>query len=469
MRLTTPIPSLVRVACVAGILTASVRALDQTPAPPPPLANWTGAIRCELQSQAPGYAHQETQTWTLSGAPTVQGSVTVYPATWSVTGQGWHDRTRNTTRRVAQWTVAVPASTRAAIGFTLQPAGGGFDVGKRHAQLTAGGGYTGPEQIFDGATGRPPTHLVATVYEWQFPKIDGATSQSRLVGAKTAPVKAFLGPLQPDDAQSVVTCAWALGRGSTPSLPPSTMTPLSPPSSIAQGGALSSATSATTATTTTSAPTGLGAAVPTGIVGAPSSSPGASTPLAGSSMVAGGQAGGATLGTVTPAPAASTSTSRSTGTGQLPPPPPLPTCLSPTSPSTTVITSMPQRNSSPSLLGSQPAAAPAPAPACVTSAEKLAVLQDYVADALATLSDALLQTMAARPRGAPCPDLLLADIHAAFASLLQTVQAEYAKLLAAATTTTEQNAIAKAESNHVAELNALRDKFIDQVTKMCAQ
>src|SRR5688500_2327046 len=80
-------------------------ALAQNPAPPPALANWTGAIRCELQSQATGYAHQEIQTWTLTGAPTVQGSVTVYPATWSVTGQGRHDRTRYTARRVAQWTV----------------------------------------------------------------------------------------------------------------------------------------------------------------------------------------------------------------------------------------------------------------------------------------------------------------------------------------------------------------------------
>jgi hypothetical protein len=42
-----------------------------------------------------------------------------------------------------------------------------------------------------------------------------------LSGSNTAQVKAFVGPLQSAEDVATVTCAWALGRGSAPSLPPS--------------------------------------------------------------------------------------------------------------------------------------------------------------------------------------------------------------------------------------------------------
>ena len=207
----------------------------QSPAPPPALADWTGAIRCEIQSQAAGYAHQETQTWTLAADPTVQGSVTAYAATWSVSGQGWHDRTRATSRRVAQWTVDVPAANpgRALVGFHLQPVGGRLEIARRNAQLTTGGGYTGPDQFINDGVPQPPARLVATVYEWMFPKIEAAASQTRLVGTNTAEVKAFVGPLQPYDARSIVACSWALGRGSAPPLPPPTLAALPAPTLVA--------------------------------------------------------------------------------------------------------------------------------------------------------------------------------------------------------------------------------------------
>ncbi len=210
-------------------------------AQPAATANWTGAIRCELQATAPGYSHQETQTWTLTGAtPAQQGSVTVYPATWSVTAQGWHDRSRNASRRVAQWTANVPganAPVSAPVGFTLHPLGRQFDVAKWHAQLTVGGGYTGPDQFINDGVAQPAGRLVQTVYEWQFPKIEAAASDTQLTGSNTAEVRAFVGPLQPAEAQATVTCTWALGRGTPPALPASTMQPTAPPAS--GGGAVS--------------------------------------------------------------------------------------------------------------------------------------------------------------------------------------------------------------------------------------
>jgi hypothetical protein len=285
----------------------------QNPAPPPPLANWAGAIRCELQSQAGEYAHQETQTWTLTGgAPTVQGSVTVYPATWNVAGQGWHDRTRGANRRIAQWTVNVPganAPVSAPIGLTLRPVGGRFDVAKWHAQLTAPGGYTGPEQYINDGVSQTPRRLVQTVYEWQFPRIEAATSDTQLTGANTVEVRAFLGPLQPEDAQSHVTCTWALGRGSAPPLPPSAMPRLSPPPSIAQGGAPPPGGQVAT----TPAPTGLpgGATAPTTTTAPPAPPTSAPTaPVQGGGIVQTSPGGGGL--TVSPSSPAATPSSTPT-------------------------------------------------------------------------------------------------------------------------------------------------------------
>lgn len=190
-------------------------------APAQQQASWTGTIRCDIQSDAVGYSHREIQTWTLTGAvPTKQGSSTLHQATWSVSGQGSHDRTRSPTRRLARWTVTVPNTSSpvtAPIAFTQHAVGDRFDVVKWHAQLTAAGGYTGTDQISQGGAPQPATRLSATVYEWQFPKIEADLSQSELTGTNTSTARAIVGPLQPDDAKVTVACSWSLSRGSASS------------------------------------------------------------------------------------------------------------------------------------------------------------------------------------------------------------------------------------------------------------
>jgi hypothetical protein len=282
---------------VSTLLAATLFAVAQ-PATAQVSANWTGSIRCEIEAQAQGYSHQETQTWTLTGAPpTQQGSITVYPATWSVTGQGWHDRTRNANRRVAQWTVSVPgpnAPVSAPIGFTLRPLGGQFDVAKWHAQLTAGGGYTGPEQYINDGVPQPPGRLVMTVYEWQFPKIEAAVKDTQLSGSHTTEVKAFVGPLQPGEAQALVRCTWALGRGSAPALPPSTMQPTQPPVS---GGAVSGPVSGGSPGAGTTGGGNAPAAPTTAVAASPTSPTRAIGPVSSGGLSAAPTSGGVTAAT----------------------------------------------------------------------------------------------------------------------------------------------------------------------------
>ena len=222
--------ALLVVACAIAVVPSA--SAQQLPA-------WTGSIRCDLQGQAAGYSHQETQTWTLTGAaPNVVGSVRAYPATWNVTGQGSFDRTRFSSRRVAQWTASTSplgGSVTAPIGFTITPSGQ-LTVAAWHSQMTVPSGYTGTEQYINDGVPQPQRRYVQTVYEWQFPRIEVPSNQTQISGSRTYEVRTQLGPLQPDDAVATVSCAWSFGQGSAAPLPPSALPPQVAPSS---GGAVS--------------------------------------------------------------------------------------------------------------------------------------------------------------------------------------------------------------------------------------
>jgi hypothetical protein len=194
----------------------------------PAADNWTGTIRSEINITAPGYSHQETQTWTLSpGAPTLQGSRKVYAATWSVTGQGWFDRTNaSNSRRIASWTASVSGQS-APISFLVTPSGE-LQVQAWHAQLTGHKGYTGTDHVIQNGVPFSTQRLEMTVYEWAFQKLQGLPTDTQLTGTHTSQPNAFLGPLQPADATVTVTCVWALGQASAPPLPPPTLPPAPP-------------------------------------------------------------------------------------------------------------------------------------------------------------------------------------------------------------------------------------------------
>src|SRR4051794_23478213 len=89
---------------VAVLIVSARRSSAQAPGP------WGGWVQCRFDVQGTGYTHQEVQTWTITGPPVMQSTVEVYPASWSVSGQGTLKKTLDASMtEAADWTVAVPA------------------------------------------------------------------------------------------------------------------------------------------------------------------------------------------------------------------------------------------------------------------------------------------------------------------------------------------------------------------------
>jgi len=79
-------------AALACLLVFVVPALGQTSISALP---WSGQAVCAVNAQQDGYAHQETQTWTITGtAPRADSNMPVYDATWSFSGTGSMQRVR---------------------------------------------------------------------------------------------------------------------------------------------------------------------------------------------------------------------------------------------------------------------------------------------------------------------------------------------------------------------------------------
>src|SRR6476619_5968498 len=70
-------------------------------------AAWTGQVQCQLAVQTNDYVHQEVQTWTITGPSTLSGSLPIYPATWSVSGQGRMQRAQGAQVLTGRWNSSV--------------------------------------------------------------------------------------------------------------------------------------------------------------------------------------------------------------------------------------------------------------------------------------------------------------------------------------------------------------------------
>ena len=183
-------------------------------------AAWSGWMRCTLENAAQGYINTETHTWFVNGAsPTVEGT-----GSWSVAGQGHYDRTDQVTSQHQEWSVSAQMATGR---FAVVISSGMLSIQARHGQSTQSNGYSGYGQQTVNGSPRAPVDLMATAYEWPFPRVEGPATSTTLSDSRSRTLMQPWSPFGGGHNTTLETCSWMLADGSIPPLPP----PVTPPAS----------------------------------------------------------------------------------------------------------------------------------------------------------------------------------------------------------------------------------------------
>ena len=208
----------------------------------PQEAAWSGQATCAVNVQSPGYSYQATQTWTITpGAPTMQGQMQVYPASWSASGNGATQRPQGAQALQATWNSTVPGiSAPIAVFFR------GYDkrliIKAWHSQLRQQASIRGTRLV--SAAGAAPTQsaLVSDAYEWQFQTVESDPTGTTVSGSGTVEVGGGYLLLQPTMASTKAACQWEFVKGAPSpaqlpadepnsgptSLPPASASPANP-------------------------------------------------------------------------------------------------------------------------------------------------------------------------------------------------------------------------------------------------
>jgi len=170
---------------------------------------WSGGAQCQIEVQGPGYTHQETHSWTLSGNPPIkQGAMKIYSATWSVSGQGSLDRTQGAQTLKAEWTTNASLAN-APIALFIRASDGKRVIKSWHAQLRSAGGVTGTQEVtINGVVQNPKGVISLEAFEWTFPLLEGVRSSGVIAGSSAKPTNGSVGPMQPGGSQGSATCNW---------------------------------------------------------------------------------------------------------------------------------------------------------------------------------------------------------------------------------------------------------------------
>ena len=177
----------------------------------PPI--WSGQAQCQLNIQGSDYAHQEVQTWTITGASTsVPGTMPVYPGTWSVAAQGAMQRSLGPQSLAAQWTTKVP-ETSAPIAVFVRASDNRLIVKLWHSQLRAPGAITGVRQVVSASVPSTQTSIGLAAFEWPFPVIEDVSNSSSISGSGTIVISGTLMPMQAATVNGTATCKWQFHKG----------------------------------------------------------------------------------------------------------------------------------------------------------------------------------------------------------------------------------------------------------------
>ncbi len=196
---------------------------------------WSGWARCEIQTRTAGqtnthYEDSQTQTWTISGAGTVDGGGTRYPATWSVSGSGsmrtsWSGpgSYSNGDHMDSVWEPRI-SGVAAPLLVTHRASDNKVVLSSAHARLQSQ--ITVQRWIGnDAGTVVSPgsqTAFPEPLFELALPAIEDAATSTRLSGSSSPVVSYAVSPLQPANASTTASCTWLFEKGVT-------FTPLQPP------------------------------------------------------------------------------------------------------------------------------------------------------------------------------------------------------------------------------------------------
>ena len=168
---------------------------------------WSGQAQCQLTVQSGGYAHQETQTWKLTGAPpTMFGAIAVYPANWSATGQGTTQRTVNTQAVAAMWKITT-APMNGKIAIFVRASDNRLIIKTFNAQLYSPGGVTVVRQISVAGATPSQSSVQYPDYEWPFPIIEDSATSTNVSGSGSVLIAATSMPMQ-SGSSGTATCSW---------------------------------------------------------------------------------------------------------------------------------------------------------------------------------------------------------------------------------------------------------------------
>lgn len=192
-------------------------------------ATWTGQVQCQLDDVDQNYSRHEIQTWMITGAaPTGQG-MPVYPATWSVSGQGALQRVQGTQVTNIQWTANVPPM-QATIAIFVRGSDNRLIIKAWHSQERMDYALNGMRQIVVNGVAQQPTNFSKSVWEWQFPRIEDSPTNTNVTGSTQSAAEAGDAELlhHYGAAPPVANCRWQFTKGG--------MTPINSNQSGMSGG-----------------------------------------------------------------------------------------------------------------------------------------------------------------------------------------------------------------------------------------
>ena len=174
-------------------------------------ALWSGSAQCKLTMQSDGYAHQEVQSWTIASGSqfTQQGGMQVYPATWTITGQGNAQRSQGPQLLATQWNSNVPGMS-APIAIFIRASDNRLIIKLWHSQLTAPAAISAVRHLAGAQT-----NIALTATEWSFPAIEDVATSSSVSGSGTIVVPGSLMPMEVASASGTANCSWQFSKGAS--------------------------------------------------------------------------------------------------------------------------------------------------------------------------------------------------------------------------------------------------------------